>query len=865
MIPSPTGSPRFLTDPIGTVFDVVAVYEPTLTMAQTTAAVERVAKNRAARRRLARALSEKPSLLTCGLAEGPPMVDALIHVLRELGAKQLIQPRCGSCGKPQRRMTKYNDGVRICITCDNRAAGRFAAQPCANCGRVLTPRCRDKDGGPRCEWCPPEPDVDHVEVICDYIAAVSPSADRSVMRAVIVQSVRQAARRRQVAWDLQENPLLLTGQATQGSQTVMRLVRALGEHGIEGIDAPRCPFCDHARRLETRRDGRPCCHSCYQATRRTACTKCHKQQPIMARTVDGEPLCWTCTPCAEFNHEVCASCGRRAPIATHREGKPTCYHCRTMPSALCAICDKHKPCFFPDSPSPRCVNCSQRAKAQRCSRCGSLQPVSTRDTDGKPLCSQCSRRREPCCRCHRVLPVTARVEAGPVCRNCVKTEPALFRNCVDCGTFGRMRQHERCDACAAKRILTSFLADTNGNLRPCLQPVQDALTASAGHSLFNWLKRPSAALLLTQLATSRGPISHTTIDDLTPPDGARWLRHVLVAQGVLPARDERLHALERWLDAKLPEVFDPDERRLLRSYVTWSHLRRLRAASTPTSPSQNASIRNEISDVVKMLDWLRARGVTATACTQADIDQWCLQGGRMPRRARQFVAWCAQRGHMPKVSIPAPQVRQDRHLLDDDRRWYLAKVLLHDDTIAVVDRAGGLLVLLYGQTVSRIVQLTVDDVIVTQHQVQLRLGHEPVTIPTPLAALLRQLVDTRRGKAAVGHSDAHRWLFPGGDPGQPLHPQVLANRLKRVDVAVRDSRNTALMQLASTLPAKVLSELLGLSVNAATRWNAFSGLNNAEYAAELVRRQVKECAGSESVGRAPRPTARSNSGSVGNP
>jgi hypothetical protein len=51
------------------------------------------------------------------------------------------------------------------------------------------------------------------------------------------------------------------------------------------------------------------------------------------------------------------------------------------------------------------------------------------------------------------------------------------------------------------------------------------------------------------------------------------------------------------------------------------------------------------------------------------------------------------------------------------------------------------------------------------------------------------------------------------------------------------------MQIASTLPAKVLSELLGLSVNAATRWNAFSGLNNAEYAAEVVHRQYDERAG----------------------
>ena len=41
---------------------------------------------------------------------------------------------------------------------------------------------------------------------------------------------------------------------------------------------------------------------------------------------------------------------------------------------------------------------------------------------------------------------------------------------------------------------------------------------------------------------------------------------------------------------------------------------------------------------------------------------------------------------MPKVSLPAPPVRQDRHLLDDDRRWNLAKILLHDDTIAAIDR-----------------------------------------------------------------------------------------------------------------------------------------------------------------------------------
>ena len=241
----------------------------------------------------------------------------------------------------------------------------------------------------------------------------------------------------------------------------------------------------------------------------------------------------------------------------------------------------------------------------------------------------------------------------------------------------------------AQPILHSFLADAAGDVRPGLLSVQEALSASPGHALFNWLQRPSAGLLLTQLAATHGPVSHQTIDKLTPPDGARWLRHVLVAQNVLPARNERLHALERWLDAKLSEVSDPDERRLLRSYVTWSHLRRLRASGAPTTPSQNATIRNEVSTVIKMLDWLRAQGVSVGTCTQADIDLWCLRGDRMPRRARRFVAWCAQRGHMPKVSIPAPSVSQDRHLLDGDQRWNLAKILLHDDTIAAIDRVAG--------------------------------------------------------------------------------------------------------------------------------------------------------------------------------
>lgn len=834
------GVPRFFVDPINTVCDIVATIEPKLQREHITAAVETVAGNRASQRRLARALHENPALLTSGIAEGPPMVDGLIRFLRDCGATQLVQPLCGSCGKPQRQMSKYNSGgVRICVTCDNRAVGRFDPQPCANCGKVLTPRTRDRNGGPRCEWCPPEPDVDHVEVICELVTAVRPIDDRAALKKLINECVRQPARRRQLAWDLQDNPTLLTGQAISGSPTVRRLILALRKHGID-VTAPCCPFCGHTRRLESLRDGQPCCHSCYQDTRRTSCTRCDRELPIAARTVDGDPLCWACTQRAEFNHEICAVCGDFKSIGTRRGGRPTCFDCRTMPLALCSTCEMTRPCYFPDSATPRCLNCTRLAKAIPCSKCGGIRPVSTRDETGEPLCSNCSRRREHCGRCGRFLPVTARIGAEPCCWNCVKKEPALFRFCTECGVFGRMRQAGRCDGCAANHKLIGMLAGSSGGVPRHLKPVHEALTASPGHSLFTWLTGTNATTLLSQLAAAPGPVSHNTLDDLSPSRGARWLRHALVTHGVLPVRDEHLHALERWLHTKLPEVADSNERRLLTGYVTWSHLRRLRSARKPTSPGQSASIRDEVKSIVKLLQWLHGRGVELSDCTQPDVDQWCLQGGRMPLRARGFVAWCVQRRYLPPVAIPAPQVRQDRHLLDDDHRWAVARNLLQSDTVAVVDRVAGLLVLLYGQSTSRIVRLTVHDVIDTSVLVQLRLGAEPVALPSPLDDLLRQLVIRRRGKAAVGHSDAHDWLFPGGDPGQPLHPLALSRRLRDAGVSVRDGRNTALMHMASTLPAKVLSDLLGISATSAALWNSFAGSGNAEYAAALARRQTTE-------------------------
>ena len=49
----------------------------------------------------------------------------------------------------------------------------------------------------------------------------------------------------------------------------------------------------------------------------------------------------------------------------------------------------------------------------------------------------------------------------------------------------------------------------------------------------------------------------------------------------------------------------------------------------------------------------------------------------------------------------------------DDERWATARSLLHDEDIDLADRVAGLLVLLYGQQLSRITALTRDRVELT--------------------------------------------------------------------------------------------------------------------------------------------------------
>ena len=365
----------------------------------------------------------------------------------------------------------------------------------------------------------------------------------------------------------------------------------------------------------------------------------------------------------------------------------------------------------------------------------------------------------------------------------------------------------------------------------------NAVTAARQpRSALNWLRKGAGAALLADVAAGRLATSHDALDAHPHRRAADYLRHMLTAAGALPPRDEELARTGQWLTQTLEAIGPAADRRLVQAYATWQVMRRLRASAAgtarPRTPTAHA--RNNIRAAVSFLAWLRSRGITLAACTQADVDRW-LHTGPSACLARDFLAWAAARRHCQRLTIPAPP-RTTGPAISQDQRWALAARLLHDTTLEPTDRVAGCLLLLYGQPLSRIAAMTTSQVTRHDDQTLIRLGRHDVPVPGPLAGAALQLIKDSRSYRGVGSPPATTWLFPGHLPGRPITPDTLGERLRALGIYAQTGRRAALLDLAAQLPAAVLADLLGLHHNTAARWMHQAGGDWTRYAAELARR-----------------------------
>ncbi|QFZ73983.1 hypothetical protein GFH48_12655 [Streptomyces fagopyri] len=831
--------PRFLTDPRTVIAEAVVATDAGIAPETVALEIVRVADTRAKQRRLARALAEDPELLSSGRPEGPRQVEDLIRALLPHGSTKLVLPRCAGCGQ-QKRLSRTNGTRRMCAYCGGKTAGQGQLRlPCSICGKSLKVVGWDRDGRPRCQRHRPGQQGE-VEEICLILHKAGTGLDATILKDLVTRALPLPSQQRSVLVELMRRPGLLTGEGAHGSPRVIALINALLTQHAQGITAPSCPFCHRRAELKYRRDELRCCRNCYDEARMESCSDCGRPTRVNRRTPEGGPLCCSCARRDPVDHELCAGCGRLALARHDTEGKPWCKRCWRDPLAVCSVCGILKPCHFAGTDAPRCPACTARRNTAPCSLCGDDRAVWARAANGGPLCERCSRRREPCAQCSHTRPVNSRgPDGGALCKVCYPKHPISFRECSRCGSHERLHHHGICPACAADRQLRALLTGSDGILRTPLEQVAAALAASPPSSLLLWLGRPGTQQLLGILASGAGPVTHAVIDQLPRSKSIFYLRAALVAHDVLPARDEYLAMFEHWLPRTLEEIPDPEERAIVKRYGTWFHLRNLRrrARRRPLTQGQLTTARTDIRAAMRLLSWLHEHGMSLATCTQADIDVW-LSGGQKGRTViRNFMIWCSARGYCCRFEIPTHTTTRGQEVLPEaDQRWTISKRLLTDTSLDTVDRVAGCLVVLYGQRISRIAGLTTDQVKETSAGLTLILGSAPLNVPEPLAALIRELVRRRRGHAALGHTDAHPWLFPGARAGRPMSAEHLGTRLNRIGLRGRAGRNSALLDLAAELPAVVLSNLLGIHVETATAWAAEAGNIRPGYAAELARR-----------------------------
>jgi integrase len=139
-------------------------------------------------------------------------------------------------------------------------------------------------------------------------------------------------------------------------------------------------------------------------------------------------------------------------------------------------------------------------------------------------------------------------------------------------------------------------------------------------------------------------------------------------------------------------------------------------------------------------------------------------------------------------------------------------------------RVAGALVLLFGIPVSRLAQLTRDDVDTHDAGTRLRIGTHWLRLPPRLTDLLTHLVDQPRPThSTLAKLAPIRWLFTGASPTRPASQSQLLGGLHRHGITATADRNTARAALASRLPASVLADLTGVHVQTAIAWNRLTG------------------------------------------
>jgi len=224
---------------------------------------------------------------------------------------------------------------------------------------------------------------------------------------------------------------------------------------------------------------------------------------------------------------------------------------------------------------------------------------------------------------------------------------------------------------------------------------------------------------------------------MSPWRSVAYLRDLLMTHGVPPPADRNLTLFERWLDEALAGIGQGEHRHLVGRFASWHVQRRLRgfADRGPVTGKQTQQARGEVLQAIAFLAWLHGRRRALADCRQADVDAWHAGAYTARRLTHAFLRWAMSNKLLPRLAIPHQDTASPAPI-SQKQRLNLLQRLLTDEEAALLTRVAAILMLLYAQPLTRILSLTIDDVLHQDSEVTIRPGDPPAPVPEPFASLL---------------------------------------------------------------------------------------------------------------------------------
>ena len=476
-----------------------------------------------------------------------------------------------------------------------------------------------------------------------------------------------------------------------------------------------------------------------------------------------------------------------------------------------------------------------------CCRCGRRKNKAGSWPDGH-VCRTCAdravRTRGTCPGCgqERALPGRRPGDGAAICTDCAGFSQSFA--CARCGFEGKLHGGRLCTRCALADRLADLLDDGSGRIRPELVPLADSLLAMDNPlSGLTWLYsrkgragsagRPAAAPRPRgDRADPRGIPWPPALAGRRPPAGApdglrrapRRRQAGLPARAVA-ARPPRQHHRRRPRPAHPPlrHLGSPAAAPRPRGEEAGHHGR---AAATPATRS-SAPPPSSSGSPGEALPWPAAARPTSTPGTPRAASTPATSSG--PSCSGAWPTKLTGRFRLPPAVI-----RHAAPLPDHERISQLGRVLTARD-LPLRARVAAAIVLLYAQPLSRIVRLTLDDVIRDGDQVFLRLGEPPSPVPGPVADLLLSWIGSRDNMNTATNRNSP-WLFPGRRAGQPMNPDDLAALVNDIGIPTTAGRTSAIRQHVLEMPAPVVADALSYHPVTTARLAAQAGGTFSRYA-----------------------------------